>query len=369
MIYPNPRHLRAFVAVADAGSFSLAAEAVHLGQPALSQAIAKLEGVVGVRLVERTTRSVRLTPAGAEFLVEARRVLEAYERMMLRGSEWAHLRRGRIALLTVPSMAHRLLPSLVRAFTALHEGVSIELHDHADPVLRQRLERGEGDLAILSQSSAQPSPGMLPFLKDRLRVVLPRGHALAARQVVEAAQLAGERLILLRRGAIFRSYMDAAISGLPLAQEPIEVDQSGAAVGRHQAARAARGVAHHRLRIAAGPRAHACRPGLRAQRLRRPGGQPGQAAGGLRAAGGQPAAHPQVPGGAGRHAQRPRRVGTQGVTSSVTGMEVTAPAWLNTVTVYVPASAAVTGGSRKAAAVDSLLPFGETMTWPLRCHW
>lgn len=235
MIYPNPRHLRAFTALADTGSFSLAAEAVHLGQPALSQAIAKLEETVGVRLIERTTRSVRLTPAGEEFLVEARRVLEAYERMMLRGTEWAHLRRGRIELLTVPSMAHRLLPALVREFTATHDGVSIAFHDHPDPVLRQRLERGEGDLAILSQSGPVATPDLLPFLRDRFRVVLPREHPLASRAVIEASQLAAERLILLRRGALFRSYMDAVISGLPLVQEPMEVDQSGTLAGMVEA--------------------------------------------------------------------------------------------------------------------------------------
>lgn len=235
MIYPNPRHLRAFTALADTGSFSLAAEAVHLGQPALSQAIAKLEETVGVRLIERTTRSVRLTPAGEEFLVEARRVLGAYGRMMLRGTEWAHLRRGRIELLTVPSMAHRLLPALVREFTATHEGVSIEFHDHPDPVLRQRLDRGEGDLAILSQSGPLATPALLPFLRDRFRVVLPRDHALAAREMIDASQLAGERLILLRRGALFRSYMDAVVSGLPLVQEPIEVDQSATLTGMVEA--------------------------------------------------------------------------------------------------------------------------------------
>lgn len=235
MIYPNPRHLRAFVALADTGSFSLAAEAVHLGQPALSQAIAKLEDVVGVRMIERTTRSVRLTPAGEEFLVQARWVLEAYERMMLRGTEWAQLRRGRVDLLTVPSIAHRLLPAMVREFTAAHEGVGIELHDHADPILRQRLERGEADLAILTQSGPASSSTLLPFLRDRFRVVLPRNHPLASKSTIESSQLAGERLILLRRGALLRSYMDAAISGLPFAHEPIEVDQSSTLVGMVEA--------------------------------------------------------------------------------------------------------------------------------------
>ncbi|MDB5856505.1 MAG: DNA-binding transcriptional regulator, LysR family [Ramlibacter sp.] len=235
MIYPNPRHLRAFVALADTGSFGGAAQAIHIGQPALSQAIAKLEGQVGVKLIERTTRSVRLTAAGKEFLVDARRVLEANERMMQRGAEWADVTRGRIELLSIPSMAYRLLPALVREFNHQHANVKVDVYDHADPVLRLRLERGEGDLAIITQTEDAGSRGALPFLKDGFRVVVAADHPFARQDTVEAAQLAGERLILLRRGALFRSFMDAAIGSLSLRQAPIEVDQPGTLIGMVEA--------------------------------------------------------------------------------------------------------------------------------------
>jgi LysR family carnitine catabolism transcriptional activator len=235
VIYPNPRHLRAFVALTELGSFSAAAEAVHLGQPALSQAIANLEELVGVRLLERTSRSVRLTPAGEEFLIDARRVLDANERLIRRGAEWAHVRRGRIALLTVPSVAHRLLPALVREFNARHPEVKVEVHDHADPVLKQRLERGEGDLAILTHNDNAAGRPALPFLRDRFRVVFPAGHPFANEKQVDSSQLADEQLILLRRGALFRSFMDSVISRLTLAHQPIEVDQPGTLIGMVEA--------------------------------------------------------------------------------------------------------------------------------------
>jgi DNA-binding transcriptional LysR family regulator len=235
VIYPNPRHLRAFVALAETGSFSAAAEAVHIGQPALSQAIAKLEEQVGVRLIERTTRSVRLTQAGEEFLVEARRVLEANEHMMRRGAEWAEVRRGRLELLALPSLAYRLLPALVREFSKEHMHVEVNVHDHADPVLRLRMQRGEGDLAIVTRNENAGVVSSLPFLRDRFRVVVGAKHPFARRQVIQASQLAGEQLILLRRGALFRSYMDAAISSLTLAHAPIEVDQPGTLTGMVEA--------------------------------------------------------------------------------------------------------------------------------------
>jgi len=231
MIYPNPRHLRAFVALADHASFSAAADVVHVGQPALSQAISKLEEIVGVRLIERTTRSVRITPAGEDFLVEARRVLEANERLLQRGAEWAQVRRGRIDLLSIPSMAHRLLPALVREFTEKHANVAVNVHDHADPVLKVRLERGEGDLAIVTQSAKRGGPVSLAVLRDPFRVVIPAGHPFARQEFVKTSQLAGERLILLRRGALFRSFMDAALSALSLTHPPIEVDQPSTLTG------------------------------------------------------------------------------------------------------------------------------------------
>lgn len=234
MNYPNPRHLRAFIALAEAGSFSAAAQAVHLGQPALSQAIVGLEEMVGVRLIERTTRSASLTPAGEEFLVEARRVLEANDRLLARGTQWAQAQRGRIELLAIPSMAHRLLPMLVRDFTRTCPEVRVNVHDHPDPVLRQRLERGEGDLAIVTPAHDE-GRAMLPFLRDHFRVLVVAGHPLARKPEIDVQELAAEPLILLRRGALLRSYMDVAIGSLQLQHPPLEVDQIGTLVGMVEA--------------------------------------------------------------------------------------------------------------------------------------
>lgn len=235
MIYPNPRHLRAFIALAESGSFSAAAQLVHIGQPAMSQAVAGLESIAGVRLIERTTRSVRLTPAGEEFLVEAHRVLEANERLLSCGEAWAQARRGRIDLLAIPSMAVRLLPTLVRDYAQAHPEVTVSVHDHPDPTLRQRLERGEGDLAILTQGQQASNLVTLPFLRDNFRVLLAASHPLAERPSLEMRQLVAERLILLRRGTLFRSYMDVAIGSLQLTQTPLEVDQAATLVGMVEA--------------------------------------------------------------------------------------------------------------------------------------
>ncbi len=235
MIYPNPRHLRAFVTIAETGSFGAAARKLHIGQPALSQALANLEQLVGVRLVERTTRTLALSAAGKEFLIDAQRVLQENERLIQHGEQWAQAQRGHISLLSIPSVAHRLLPSIMRVFSVTHPHVGVDVHDHADPILRQQIERGEGDLAIFTQTHREPKERTLPFLNDQFRFVCHAGHHLAGAEFVDHTQLTDERLILLRTGALFREFADAALRKVRLKYSPIEVDQPATLIGMVEA--------------------------------------------------------------------------------------------------------------------------------------
>lgn len=231
MIYPNPRHLRAFVAIASSSNFGAAAKEVHLGQPALSQAIANLERLVGVALLERTTRAVKLTQAGHDFLEDARRVLLENERLMRRGTEWANAQRGTLKLLSILSVAQRLLPGVMRAFTQAHEGASVEVFDVPDPLLRQRLARGEGDLAFISETNIGPGEVVLPFLRDPFYCVFPAGHPFAQLTKVPARLLSKEQLVLPRRGTVLRSYVDGAMSRVDLKRPPVEVEHLATLIG------------------------------------------------------------------------------------------------------------------------------------------
>lgn len=231
MIYPNPRHLRAFVAIASSGNFGVAAKEVHVGQPALSQAIANLERLVGVPLLERTTRAVKLTAAGHDFLEDARRVLLENERLMRRGTQWASSRRGTLRLLSILSVAQRLLPSVIREFARAHEGTSVEVFDVPDPLLRQRLSRGEGDLAFISETNIGPGEVVLPFLRDPFFCVFPAEHRFASLGKIATRLLANEQLILPRRGTVLRSYVDGAMSRVDLKRPPIEVENLATLIG------------------------------------------------------------------------------------------------------------------------------------------
>ncbi len=236
MHYPNPRHLRAFVAVATLRSFHGAASTLHIGQPALSQAIAKLEEIVGVKLLERTTRSVSLTPAGEEFLADARRVLESNERLLQHGTDWATGGRGRLSILCIPSVAHRLLPNVMRLFKARYPGVQVEVHDLPDPVLRDRMSRDDGDLAILSLfDEGQPADHLLPLLRDRFRLVCRVDHPMSRQKTVDGAAVAAQPLVMLRRGTVYRAFMDGLLGESAPPLNSVEVDQVATLLGMVEA--------------------------------------------------------------------------------------------------------------------------------------
>lgn len=235
MIYPNPRHLRAFVTLVECRSFSAAAGQLHMGQPALSQAIAKLEDIVGVRLLERTTRSVALTPAGEEFLTDAHRVLRENERLVTHGAEWATASRGHLTLLTVPSIAHRLLPEIVRLYQERYPNIQINIHDHPDPVLRERMHQGDGDLAILTQSEVSKGSPFLPILKDEFLVLLPKQHPLAELKTIPASRLASEQWVVQRPGALLRDYIEPLLAKVQPAKALLEVSQTGTVTGMVEA--------------------------------------------------------------------------------------------------------------------------------------
>jgi LysR family carnitine catabolism transcriptional activator len=229
--FPNPRHLRAFIVLAETRSFSTASGRLHISQSALSQAVSKLEEICGISLVERTTRSVRLTAAGEEFLVDAKRVIEQNERLLTHGQERSRGDRGSLTLLTIPSVAQRLLSTLIVEFYRCHQGVDIIIHDHPDPVLRQKMTLGEGDLGLITESAALEAALFLPLLRDSFRVVLPASHRLASHAEISAGQLATERLILPRRGTLLRAYVDSTLSRLRLRHDPIEISQVATVIG------------------------------------------------------------------------------------------------------------------------------------------
>ena len=185
------RLLRQFIAVAEELNFRRAAERLHMAQPPLSQAILRLEDMLGYPVFERSNRKVSLTPAGTAFLATARQVLASLEegvaaaRRVAQGIE-GHVRLG---FIHITPYAHVL--NALRAFRAASPAVQFTLREASTQQQVEWLERGEIDIALL-RAPGRSTPG-LRFERlsgEDILVALPAGHRCAGQARVNLADLA-----------------------------------------------------------------------------------------------------------------------------------------------------------------------------------
>ncbi|HEY1582478.1 MAG TPA: LysR family transcriptional regulator [Chthoniobacterales bacterium] len=189
--------LRYFVAVAEEGNFSHAAEREHVSQPALSQQIQKLEAELDQQLFDRLPRAVVLTEAGRCLLGYARQIL----------AEIADARRcvaaleeevaGRLAVGAVPSIALYVLPRLIRQFQQRYPKVTFEIFEDTTDKLAQRLENGTLDVVLASSGEEPPTLERHSLGEEPLLLLVPENHRLARKKTIKWSDLADEKFLLL----------------------------------------------------------------------------------------------------------------------------------------------------------------------------
>jgi LysR family transcriptional regulator, hydrogen peroxide-inducible genes activator len=217
--------LRYFCAVAEAGSFSRAAELSHVAQPSLSQQILKLEAELGARLFDRLGRSVRLTEAGKTFLPRARAVLRELEAARGDVSEGKDSISGHVTVGVIPTVSPYFLPPILGAFSKHFPDAAVSVVEEITPVLLDRLRAGAIDLAILALPIRGHEFESLPLLREPLFAALPKKHKLSRRSQVSLRELRKEPFLLLRDGHCFR---ENAISACDRARvSPQVVFESG----------------------------------------------------------------------------------------------------------------------------------------------
>lgn len=206
--------LQAFIAVADKSSFKAAAEALYLSQPALSRRIDRLEQALQVRLLERTTRSVRLTGEGVHFLQHAQAVVEELEAAMHGLGQRQQLRCGMLTIASIPSVAQQLLPEVLAAFARAHPQHRLRvLDENAQEVLASVLD-GRADLGINFVGGEDPGIDFLPLLTERYLLVVRRDHPLASRSRIRLQELAGEKLVSVSPHSSNRLLLDHQLAAL-----------------------------------------------------------------------------------------------------------------------------------------------------------
>ncbi|MFK0291949.1 transcriptional regulator CynR [Streptomyces sp. NPDC090442] len=203
------RHLRSLLAIAEHGSFTRAAEALHLSQPALSQQIRQLERALGTRLLDRSGRTVRPTDTGAEYLRHARTALKELDAGARAVGDVQDLTQGSLRLAVTPTFTTYLVGPLVRHFHDRWPGVALEIRELTQEAMEAGLLADELDLGIAFHGDHLPGITGDPLFAERLGLVVGTGHPLSARpRPLPVRALDGHRLALFTGGFATRAQID-----------------------------------------------------------------------------------------------------------------------------------------------------------------
>lgn len=202
------RHIRYFLAVAEAGTVTRAAELLHVSQPAISRQIRDLEKEIGVVLFERVGRNVRLTGAGEDLLADSRAILRQAETLRNHARALAAGESGVLRVGATPQTLERLFPALLAQAQEILPGVKVRLHEGTTQTFVDDLRAGRIHLAITTYQPEWASSARILGVANLFAVYASAGRR-EARQI-ELKELADKSLLLLKRGFGSRDLFDAA---------------------------------------------------------------------------------------------------------------------------------------------------------------
>jgi DNA-binding transcriptional LysR family regulator len=192
------RHLRLFSVLAVELHFTRAALLLNISQSALSHQIKQLEDELGTRLVERTNRRVRLTPAGEVFLVRATRLLEQMDQAVREASRVGQGELGSLAMGVVSTAVCSYLPEILRAFRRDSPHLSIDIHEMEPGEQVDALHKETIDIGILFLSIQDPAFESVLISRERLIAAIPTGHPAANQEKLRLRDLAEETFLIPR---------------------------------------------------------------------------------------------------------------------------------------------------------------------------
>ena len=198
----NLRQLRTFVAVADAGGFARAVSRLHLSQPAASRQIEALQSELGVLLLERSGRRIRLTSDGEALLRHSRTVLAEAESLQQRARALKGGHSGVLRVGATPQAIENLLAGFIQVYARTHPDVDVRLVEEGGARLPARLEQGDVQLAIMPTGDRRFDERLLYPM--HVFAVVPKAHRLGRRAGIEVTELADSRLMV---GSGFASHV------------------------------------------------------------------------------------------------------------------------------------------------------------------
>lgn len=220
------RQIEAFLAVAEQGTFTKAAERMCMAQPALSQHVRELERELGIRLFDRTTRRVELTEGGREFHGAALKIVQDLDTAIQNANDLADRRRGRIVVAAPPLLAAVTLPSIVTALRKKHPGLAVSILDTRNDLVVEAVRFGKADCGIGTFSALGDALERVPLARDSLMLFCGKVNRLALSKEIKWQDLATEPLITLTRESGIRLLVEVGYESAEIPLKPAyEVSQ------------------------------------------------------------------------------------------------------------------------------------------------
>ena len=200
----NLRDLRYLVAVAEYHHFGQAADACFVSQPTLSMQIKKLEGELGVTLIERTNKQVMLTETGQEIVTKARHILATVDEMHELALQYKDPEAGSLRLGVIPTLAPYLLPRVMGPIQERFPKLKILLYELQTPVILERLPSGQLDAALLALPVEHNALETIVLFEEPFYAAINCKHPLARHKHLNLKDLAGNEILLLEDGHCLR---------------------------------------------------------------------------------------------------------------------------------------------------------------------
>lgn len=206
----SARHLRALVALAEYRNFAAAATDLGISQPTLTRTVRRAEDMLGVALFTRTTRRVEMTAAGQEFLPMAQRLLSDLGLGIRNIRELADVERGQVVIASLMTIAHGILPAVIRRFAEQYPSVAVDLREGVQARVLEEVRGGAADFGLGDHAQVGGPLEIESIAEHGFRIALPEGHRLLRRKTVTLNDLADERLVSMPMEAAARRTLDAA---------------------------------------------------------------------------------------------------------------------------------------------------------------
>lgn len=207
------RQLRAFLEIVRQGSFTRAAERLHIAQPAVSICIRKLEEELELTLLNRQEKRVTLTAEGESLLRHAERILDNLAAAETEMAELRGLSHGEVRIGIPPMMSSYYFPLIIREFRDCYPNLKLSVNGEGAANIQRMIARGEIDMGVIAGQKLLDGLQSRHFLCEEIVACVPLDHPLAGRQAISLDEFLQEPLILFKEGYYMRELMDELMAG------------------------------------------------------------------------------------------------------------------------------------------------------------